>query len=102
MTTELNLRFPDANHSIVSFDGTESAANEFINPLTDKDHRDIAWYVETYGAHSLGDPDDQEAARIAGQLPGLGQGPVRRRVPRPRRPASVQRASRTPKTTRGC
>ena len=73
MTTELNLRFPDANHSIVSFDGTESAANEFVNPLTDKDHRDIGWYVETYGAHSLGDPDDQEAARIASRLPVLGK-----------------------------
>ncbi|MCL4205223.1 MAG: tetratricopeptide repeat protein [Pirellulaceae bacterium] len=73
MTTELNLRFPDANHSIVSFDGTESAANEFVNPLTDEDHRDIGWYVETYGAHSLGDPDDQEAARIAGRLPVLGK-----------------------------
>jgi hypothetical protein len=73
MATELNLRFPDANHSIVSFDGTESAANEFVNPLTDEDHRDIGWYVETYGAHSLGDPDDQEAARIAGRLPVLGK-----------------------------
>jgi hypothetical protein len=73
MATELNLRFPDANHSIVSFDGTESAANEFVNPLTDEDHRDNGWYVETYGAHSLGDPDDQQAARIAGRLPVLYQ-----------------------------
>ena len=31
---------------------------------SDKDRTDIKWYVETYGAQSLADPDDQEARRI--------------------------------------
>ena len=73
MPTELNLRFPDADHVIVRFADDESAALPFTNPRTDQDHRDIAWYVEMYGAHSLGDPDDNDAARIAGQLPVWGK-----------------------------
>ena len=73
MSTELNLRFPDAQHVIVTFDGVESGKLAFTNPITEKDLRDIHWYVETYGAHSLGDPDDTEAARIKGQLPVWGK-----------------------------
>lgn len=73
MSTELNLRFPDAQHVIVTFDGVESGQLSFTNPITEKDLRDIQWYVETYGAHSLGDPDDTEAARIKGQLPVWGK-----------------------------
>lgn len=75
MATELNLRFPDANHVIVRFgsDDDGSGQLDFINPIGEKDLRDIQWYVETYGAHSLGDPDDTEAKRIAGQLPEWGK-----------------------------
>jgi len=68
MSRELNLRFPDKDHVIVSFDGEESGALPFTNPLTVKDRRDIQWYIEVYGAHSLGDPDDKEAERIADLL----------------------------------
>ena len=75
MPTELNLRFPDANHVTVRFgpddDGTVQL--DFTNPLAEKDLRDIQWYVETYGAHSLGDADDSEAKRIAGQLSEWGK-----------------------------
>jgi tetratricopeptide (TPR) repeat protein len=72
---ELNLRFPDADHVIVRLgpDDDGSPALPFVNPITATDLRDLQWYVETYGVHSLGDPDDTEAARVAGRLPVLGQ-----------------------------
>ncbi len=75
MSTELNLRFPDDQHVIVRLGPDDNGSGQlpFTNPIADKDLRDIQWYVETYGAHSLGDPDDQEAARIKGQLPVWGK-----------------------------
>ena len=73
MTFELNLRFPRTNEVIVSFEGEDSGTLPFTDPLTAKDRKDIQWYLEVYGAHSLGDPDDTEAARIAAQLPVWGK-----------------------------
>lgn len=73
MTLELNLRFPDPHHVIVRLGDSETASLPFTNPISDQERRDLAWYVETYGAHSLGDPDDQEAQRIAAHLPVLGK-----------------------------
>src|SRR5712692_2332109 len=73
MSRELNLQFPDQDHVIVHFDGDNSGAQPFTNPLTAKDRQDIRWYLEVYGAHSLGDPDDTEAARITAQLPAWGK-----------------------------
>lgn len=45
----------------------------FSIPLTDTDYADIRWYIEMYGAHSIGDPDDSEALRIAHQLSVWGR-----------------------------
>jgi len=45
----------------------------FVNPLTPKDRQDIQWYVEVYGALSLGEPDESEAPRVAAQLPKWGK-----------------------------
>lgn len=75
MPTELNLRFPDTDRVIVRLGSDDDGSGElpFKNPITEKDLRDIQWYVETYGAHSLGDPDDQEAKRIKEQLPVWGK-----------------------------
>lgn len=73
MSLELNLRFPDKDHVIVHFGGEDSGALAFTNPLTAKDRQDIQWYLEVYAAHSLGDPDDAEARRIAAQLPAWGK-----------------------------
>lgn len=75
MTTELNLRFPDDKHVIVRLGPDDDGSGQlaFTNPIEDKDLQDIQWYVETYGAHSLGDPDDKEAARIKGMLPVWGK-----------------------------
>lgn len=66
MPVELRLRFPDAQHVIVSLgvEDTGTSLLSFANPITDENLRDIQWYVETYAAHSLGDPDDTEARRI--------------------------------------
>ncbi len=72
MSQELNLRFPDQDHVVVSFDGETTGTLPFAVPLTAKDREDIQWYLEVYGAHSLGDPDDKEARRIADQLPVWG------------------------------
>jgi hypothetical protein len=73
MSSELNLRFPDAAHVEATYDGEPSGMLPFASPLTDQDRRDLPWYLEIYGAHSLGDPDDAEAARIAARLPELGK-----------------------------
>ena len=73
MSTELNLRFPNPEQVVIRFGDGETAALSFQNPLTTNDHKDIRWYVETYAAHSLGDPDDSEAARIRDQLPVWGK-----------------------------
>src|SRR5262249_49751873 len=71
--TELSLHFPSSTEVIVSFDGTDSGKLAFANPVTDKDRTEIRWYVETYGARSLADPDDQEARRIKARLPEIGK-----------------------------
>lgn len=74
MPNELNLAFPDKDHVVVTLNqGNASRPFSFINPLTPKDHKDIRWYLEIYGAHSLGDPDDKDAERIVGQLPRWGR-----------------------------
>jgi len=70
---ELNLRFPDPDHVVVSRGGEDSGTLPFASPLTAKDRQDLRWYLEVYGAHSLGDPDDGEARRIAVQLPIWGK-----------------------------
>ena len=73
MSLELNLRFADKDHVLVLFEGEDSGALPFSNPLTAKDRQDIQWYLEVYAAHSLGDPDDIEAARIATLLAAWGK-----------------------------
>ncbi len=73
MPVELNLRFADADQVEVRLDGVESGSLPFSNPFRDRDRDDLRWYVETYGAHSLGDPDDAEAARIRALLPVWGK-----------------------------
>jgi len=74
MAIELNLRFPDADSVIVRLGAEDDGTRRipFLNPLTEKDSRELRWYVEAYGAYSLGDPDDQGARRIAYRLPELG------------------------------
>lgn len=73
MPIELNLRFPDAEQVEVWLGSTDSGRLPFANPFTARDRQDLTWYVETYGAHSLGDPDDTEAARIRALLPVWGK-----------------------------
>lgn len=70
---ELALHFPSSTEVNVSFDGTDSGKLNFANPVTEQDRAEIRWYVETYGAMSLADPDDQEARRIKARLPEIGK-----------------------------
>jgi hypothetical protein len=70
---ELALHFSSSTEVNVSFGGTDSGKLAFANPVTEKDRADIRWYVETYGARSLADPDDQEARRIKARLPETGE-----------------------------
>lgn len=72
-SAELSLQFAGSDRVNVSFDGTDSGHLDFTNPITDKDRSDIRWYVETYGARSLADPDDGEAQRIERRLPQIGK-----------------------------
>lgn len=71
--SELTLRFPSAGHVSVIYAGAESGLLPFASPMTEKDRADIHWYVETYGASSLAEPDDLEALRIAARLPEIGK-----------------------------
>ncbi|MFT5468868.1 MAG: tetratricopeptide (TPR) repeat protein [Verrucomicrobiales bacterium] len=73
MAAELTLKFPDKTTVQVQFDGADSGALNFTNPFTEKDKADIRWYVETYGAASLAEPDDTEAVRIRERLPEIGK-----------------------------
>lgn len=70
---ELVLSFHCSDQVNVAFAGTESSSLPFVNPVTEKDRADIRWYVEIYGAHSLADPDDNEARRIEARLPEIGK-----------------------------
>jgi tetratricopeptide (TPR) repeat protein len=71
--TELAIQFLSGTEVKVSFEGTDSGKMAFVNPISDKDRTDIKWYVETYGAQSLADPDDAEARRIKARLPEIGK-----------------------------
>ncbi len=71
--TELTLHFSSKTDVNVSFGGTDSGKLAFVNPVTNQDRADIRWYVETYGARSLADPDDREARRIKARLPEIGK-----------------------------
>jgi hypothetical protein len=62
---ELNLSFPDQDHVHITLEETNSGILPFVSPITREDRRDLRWYLEIYGAYSLGDPDDAEASRIA-------------------------------------
>ncbi len=70
---ELILRFPGPDQVIASYGGTDAGPLPFASPVTVKDRTDIRWYIETYGAHSLADPDDNEARRIQARLPEIGK-----------------------------
>jgi tetratricopeptide (TPR) repeat protein len=70
---ELSVDFPSPDTVNVSFEGTSSGSIAFSNPLTAKDRAEIQWYVETYGARSLADPDDLDAKRIEARLPDIGK-----------------------------
>ena len=73
MSLELNLRFPDPEHVIVSLDGESTEALPFTTPLRQEDHEELRWYLETYAARYTTEVDDQRAARLAQQLPAWGQ-----------------------------
>jgi tetratricopeptide (TPR) repeat protein len=70
---ELSIQFLSGTEVKVSFEGTDSGKMAFVNPISDKDRTGIKWYVETYGAQSLADPDDAEARRIKARLPEIGK-----------------------------
>ena len=73
MSLELNLRFSGVDQVEVRFDGEESGLLPFANPQTQKDRDDLRWYLETYGAYSLGDPDDKQALGVKSRLPLIGK-----------------------------
>ncbi|BAY63001.1 TPR domain protein [Calothrix brevissima NIES-22] len=62
---ELNLRFPENNQVIVTFDGQETERLDFASPLSAADREEIRWYLETYAARYTMDVDDKQAEGIA-------------------------------------
>ena len=72
MTLELNLRFPSPEQVVVRLGDDETAALAFANPVSERDRKDLSWYVETYGSRSL-DGDEEEAERIQLRLPVIGK-----------------------------
>jgi len=73
MSLEVNLRFSGAERVEVRLDGEESGTLEFSNPLSQKNRDELRWYLETYGASSLGDPDDKQARGMKDRLPLIGK-----------------------------
>jgi tetratricopeptide (TPR) repeat protein len=69
---ELNLRFPDPSHLVVTLDRRSAGPLDFAAHITAKDREEIRWYLETYAAHYTTDVDDAEARRIEGKLPEWG------------------------------
>ncbi|MEM9368889.1 MAG: hypothetical protein AAGD07_23090 [Planctomycetota bacterium] len=72
-SAELLLQFSTSKTVKVSCGSSDSQWFEFANPVSDKDRKDIRWYVETYGAHSLAEPDDDAARRIEARFPEIGK-----------------------------
>ncbi len=70
---ELNLRFPENNQVIVTFDGQETDRLDFVSPLSAADREDIRWYLETYAAHYTTDVDDKRAEGIAKKFRQWGE-----------------------------
>ncbi|MBD2202180.1 CHAT domain-containing protein [Calothrix sp. FACHB-1219] len=70
---ELNLRFPENNQVIVTFDGQETDRLDFASPLNAADREEIRWYLETYAAHYTTDVDDKRAEGIAKKFRQWGE-----------------------------
>ncbi|BAY09462.1 CHAT domain-containing protein [Calothrix sp. NIES-2098] len=70
---ELNLRFPENNQVIVTFDGQETERLDFASPLSAADREEIRWYLETYAAHYTTDVDDKRAEGIAKKFRQWGE-----------------------------
>jgi len=73
MTQELNLSFSGSDKVSITYDDQKTDALPFVSPLTEEDHQDIRWYLETYAALYTADEDDKRADRIAEKLPIWGQ-----------------------------
>jgi tetratricopeptide (TPR) repeat protein len=56
----------------VRFDGAESETFDFVNPLSDKDLKDLRWYLEAYWVWPS-EIDDKRAREIEGRLPQWGK-----------------------------
>ncbi len=63
MTLELNLRFPDPHHLIVSLDWEPPVTLDFVAPFRARDREEIRWYIEIYAAHYTTDVDGGEGRR---------------------------------------
>ncbi|MGH1393178.1 MAG: CHAT domain-containing protein [Trichormus sp.] len=70
---ELNLRFPENNQVIVTFDGQETERLDFASPLSAADREEIRWYLETYAVHYTTDVDDKRAEGIAKKFRQWGE-----------------------------
>ncbi|BAY20492.1 TPR domain protein [Calothrix sp. NIES-2100] len=70
---ELNLRFPENNQVIVTFDGQDTERLDFASPLSAADREEIRWYLETYAARYTTDVDDKRAEGIAKKFRQWGE-----------------------------
>lgn len=70
---ELNLRFPENNQVIVTFDGQETDRLDFASPLSAADRKEIRWYLEIYAARYTTDVDDRRAEGIATKFRQWGE-----------------------------
>ncbi|MEB3188967.1 MAG: CHAT domain-containing protein [Snowella sp.] len=70
---ELTLNFTTADQVTVSFDDETSEAIAFSSPLTEKNQKDLRWYMETYASGHMTEVDDRRAEQIAAQLKEWGK-----------------------------
>jgi hypothetical protein len=56
----------------VQYDGTDTEAIQFVNPITDKNLSELRWYLESYWQWPS-DIDDDRARAVEGNLPKWGK-----------------------------
>ena len=73
MPQELVLHFNTPTEFSIRYDDDDTGVLEFVNPIGDDAYQDLRWYLETYSAAYIAEPDEERAERTAQQLPLWGE-----------------------------
>jgi len=73
MSQELIIHFNTPTQFSIRYDDDDTGNLEFVNPIGDSAYQDLRWYLETYSAAYIAEPDEERAERTAQQLPLWGE-----------------------------